>query len=486
MNRSGDCLDTNAAVSPSATEICNDHLDNDCDGTGNNCGLAGANFGTNAATKFTGVLGGDRAGYSVLTLDDFDGDGYGEAVVGAEAASVAGVPVGAVYLHSHPATGTVSLSSATLTITGLKNGDRVGDALYGPGDLDHDGLADLAIGATGDSTTNTDVGAVYLFYGQTTGGTLTTADADAAFYGEVRSAFAGNAIGGIVGFDGTSSNFLAIGDLKSDHGAPDGGAAFLNPLPAYGTTNLSSSYLAICVGYTCNYVGSDVATADLNGDGIGDFAVAANSLDEGGFNNNGGVYIVEGPLAGSYAASVAASCLWVGEASADRAGSRVGSPGDLDGDGNADLLVGAPDNDEAAVNAGAIYEIRHACSTTTSLASADGKILGETSFDSFGDALGTPVDTNGDGVPEYLVGASSGAVYGVYSGGGCSHSGTSAAGRAIASFSGDSTYDYAGISISGAADVNGDGAPDVLIGSDDDDEAGTNAGAAWLFNGGGM
>ena len=45
--------------------------------------------------------------------------------------------------------------------------------------------------------------------------------------------------------------------------------------------------------------------------------------------------------------------------------------------------------------------------------------------------------------------------------------------------------DYAGGSVAGAGDTDGDGLPDVLVGAWGDDEGGASAGAAFLLLGGG-
>ena len=61
--------------------------------------------------------------------------------------------------------------------------------------------------------------------------------------------------------------------------------------------------------------------------------------------------------------------------------------------------------------------------------------------------------------------------------------GTISLGFADAKLTGEATYDYAGYSVSGAGDVNGDGWDDLLVGADGEDFGGTVAGAAYLVLG---
>jgi hypothetical protein len=91
----------------------------------------------------------------------------------------------------------------------------------------------------------------------------------------------------------------------------------------------------------------------------------------------------------------------------DYAGAAVASAGDLDGDGLAEVLVGAPYNASAASYAGAAYVLYGDTLTTVSgafdLGGADARVVGG-SYDNVGKSLLGGFDASGDGVPDLLVG----------------------------------------------------------------------------------
>ncbi|RMH02382.1 MAG: hypothetical protein D6702_08990, partial [Planctomycetota bacterium] len=160
----------------------------------------------------------------------------------------------------------------------------------------------------------------------------------------------------------------------------------------------------------------------------------------------------------------------------DRFGSAVASPGDLDGDGVPDLLVGAPGADPAGRLEAGTAEV-FSGATGTPLLSFAGAAVG----DELGRAVAPLGDADGDGTPDLLVGSglvdpnsigNAGAAL-VFSG---------ADGALLHRFLGASG-DRLGDAVAGAGDLNGDGLADVLAGAWNAAVAGgTRAGAveAWL------
>jgi hypothetical protein len=166
----------------------------------------------------------------------------------------------------------------------------------------------------------------------------------------------------------------------------------------------------------------------LDGDGLDDLAVGADLEDTAGMNA-GAVYVFYGRedrLIETVSLRTADAKL-TGEAAGDRAGFDVSIPGDLDGDGFDELVVGAFLHDTAGTDAGAAYvffgEVVR-LSGTVSLSAAPTKLLGEAAGDFAGFAVGPAGDVTDDGIDDLLVGAimndaggtNSGTVYVVFGG----------------------------------------------------------------------
>ncbi|MEC9253570.1 MAG: integrin alpha, partial [Candidatus Thermoplasmatota archaeon] len=93
----------------------------------------------------------------------------------------------------------------------------------------------------------------------------------------------------------------------------------------------------------------------------------------------------------------------VGETSGDYFGLQVASAGDVNGDGYADVIVGAYANDDASTNAGEAY-VYHGSSSGLS-ATPDWSDQGEAASDYFGYSVASAGDVNGDGYADVIVGA---------------------------------------------------------------------------------
>ena len=201
---------------------------------------------------------------------------------------------------------------------------------------------------------------------------------------------------------------------------------------------------------------------DVNGDGYDDLIVGA-SYDDNNGSDSGSARVFSG-------ADGSVLYTFDGDSSGDEFGRSVGSAGDVNGDGYADVIAGARYDDTGSARV---------------LSGLDGSILYTFDGDSTGDRFGASVsgagDVNGDGYEDLVVGAPSDNNNGFRSGSARVFSGVD--GSILYTFDGDSPYDEFGISVSGGADVNGDGFDDVIVGTYGDDNNGDRSGSARVFSG---
>ena len=135
------------------------------------------------------------------------------------------------------------------------------------------------------------------------------------------------------------------------------------------------------------------------------------SGDDGVLNDAGAAYVVLGSSLGTSSTIDLSTADYklVGESASDYAGYSVSSAGDVDGDGLGDVLVGAFRNDGGGTDAGAAYVVLGSSlgtSSTIYLAnSADYKLVGEDISDFAGVSVSSAGDVDGDGLDDLLVGA---------------------------------------------------------------------------------
>jgi hypothetical protein len=329
-------------------------------------------------------------------------------------------------------------------------------------DLNGDGYADIVVGAPASTT-----GRAYVFFGGAGGGVNATPDGTLVGQGS-GDAFGNVSMPGDLNGDGYAD--VAVGAYRN--GATDAGRVYVY-FGGMGTT-FNTTVDATINGSGASAQLSASAGGDINADGYSDLIVGAVEYPTG----PGSVYVY---LGGAGAFDTTADAHFVGAVVGDELGT-VLSSGDVNGDGYADVIAGAPNYDGASTSVGAAYV--YLGSPTPLDTAADVTLVGGVANDYFGLHLASAGDVNGDGADDLVVGAHEQDTDG------------GSAGRAYVyygTFGGvfDTTPDgiilgtapgaYVGTAAESAGDVNNDGFADVVVGAVG---FATNAGRVYVFLGG--
>lgn len=303
---------------------------------------SGAVESDSANIKFTGT----SENLGVVALDDLNGDGFADLVIGARLNSTSSESAGAVYiLYGRSSTFTTGsmASVASFQFTGEAAADKFGSSLA-VGDLNGDGLAEVVAGAPNNDDAGIDAGAVYIVYGSTTllSGSASIGASASKLTGEVAGDLAGKA-GGLAisaqSIDGDSYNDLLVGATQNDDGAINAGAVYIVPGSAASYSTLtslgSSSFHEIINGVSGSGMPASLATGDFNQDGLGDLVIGAPYISSG----TGTVYVIPGS-ASQADLNLTNATEFVGSSAGDTFGTTV-AVGDLNGDHFPELLMGA-------------------------------------------------------------------------------------------------------------------------------------------------
>lgn len=332
------------------------------------------------ARVLEGVVAGDDFGQSVASAGDVNGDGFGDFIVGA------GAPLGRanegyarVYFGS-----VTGIATDPVTLVEGRAGECFGSSVAGVGDMDGDGYGDVAVGVRGASGGS---GLVRLYRGSASG-LDTTADATlrgSSSFGLVVSA------AGDLNADRRAD--LVVGALTANQAAVYFGRAMLDDFLVSQTLSLNSAVVRT------NGFGSSVAgVGDMNGDGYFDIAVGAAEAEVSGEPNAGAVRVFGGSAGGVQRAAMAEID---GVIRLTKLGASL-TGGDVNGDGFSDLLIGAPEDDQTATDAGAIRIVFGASSM---IGQAQANVLSPAMLGAarFGSSVAATGDSDGDGLLDFVV-----------------------------------------------------------------------------------
>ncbi len=465
-----DCDDTSAAVNPAESELCENGIDDDCSGDETECQLSGTALATTADHSFAGIVVADYVGSAAAGGGDLDGDGVDDLVLGSYGWDNGATPsVGKTYVFYGPIDAGDTLATADATLTGTQSAESAGTALAIVGDTDGDGADDLLVGAhLYNHGSVTDVGNVYLVPGGSTGSLVS--QSSTTFQGEVASDFLGYALDGAGDVDGDGTPDILLGAYNYDSPANNTGGA---GLWYGGTTGANEAFSGADVLFR-GTLGSDTVgwalsrAGDVDGDGIDDLLIGGFGVDTAA-TNAGAAYLVYGPPSASVLGAATADATVTGAAASDRLGYSVTELGDTDGDGKDDFAVAADSADNAATDAGAVYVFTATLSGSVSATAARATLTGVTASDYAGRSLAGPGDTNGDGYADLAISAfgyDTGATAGV--GAIYLTYGPFTSGSLSAAGAirtGTNALDGVGYALASGGDTNGDAYDDLLFGA---------------------
>ncbi len=435
-------------------------------------------------------------GQALAFVPDVSGDGLSDLAIGTPLDSQ-----GKVRLHSGQDGSVVKI------ISGRGSSARFGAALASGCDADGDGVEDLVVGAPLENlhaavTAGVDQGYARVFslvpltnltgttldftllgdltgdglpeYGISNGAFVRIRDgsSDAVLLNTVsipNSVGLGFALATTDDLDGDGlRDILATAPFEDTPSAADVGAVYL-------ISALFGNTIAVVNAGPYQQAFSDYGQSicvlgDLNGDGVSEFAVGAPSSSVSAVSPQSGIVLIHSGINGLVMAALP------GGAAGDDFGMSLANVGDLDGDGVADMAVGAP-------NAmGGKGEVRvFSGSTLLGFNPTTIYVVAGTGTSEFGFDVARAGDVDGDGMDDILVGEPGYSSF-LSSNRGRARVISGATGLVVRSYFGEVGGDRFGAAVSGIGDVDGDGLCDVAIAAPFFSQTLNNAGRVYVLS----
>jgi hypothetical protein len=382
----------------------------------------------------------------------------------------------------------------------LADGDLFGRSVTSLGDLDGDGVVDIAVGVMYDDDGGTDRGAAWILFLNSDGtvkGSQKISDTAGEFTGELDDEdYFGYSVASPGDLDNDGTTDLIVG-AHDDDGGTDSGALWVLFLEDDGTVRSHQKISGTEGGISeppefQEVFGASVASiGDLNGDGVSDLAVGATSYGD----DDPAIWILFMNSNGTVSAHEKTTAANLGITGAGGFGESIAPIGDLDGDGVVDLGVGALRSDGGDMFHGAVWVLFMKSDGTVrgsqKISDTAGGFTGTLEdFANFGISLAGPGDIDHDGTEDLIVGSlgdgdggsGRGAVWVLF----LNSDGTVKSHRKISETEGGfdgilDDGDSFGGGVTSLEDLDGDGVMDLAVSAPHDDDGGTDRGAVWVL-----
>ena len=288
---------------------------------------------------FAGDRSDENLGYAVASAGDINNDGFDDIIIGARRYEQNDKKVGAALIFYGSAAG-LTQTAPDWTVIGDDPGGDLGASVNTAGDINHDGYDDIIIGAPNFDNGQEVGGAAFVYHGSATGLNQTGVPDWMAVGGVVEASF-GTSVdtAGDVNQDGYDD--IIIGAPRFPGGQDFDGAVFVFHGSGTGL-GTAANWTAVPDQSGSLFGYAAAAAGDVNQDGYDDVIVGAyrynENPDDGQNSIEGAAYVYWGAPLGLQSTG------WhdVGEKAETEFGFAVGTAGDITGDGNQDIIIGAP------------------------------------------------------------------------------------------------------------------------------------------------
>ena len=394
---------------------------------------------------------GDQLGYSITNIGDLDGDGITDIAIGAYLDDDGTTDSGAVYIVFLNSDGSVKSYQKISNLEGnlsvsLDSSDYFGHSVSSTGDLNNDGIEDIAVGTPNDDDLGTNSGAIYVLFLNTDGTVkqtqkITSTQGSPAYLGR---------------------SLTYIGDLDNDGIKEFAVTSGTTSIYIISLNSDGTVYHEQQIFYE-KYFTSLEGIGDLDNDGIEDLAAGCSIFSEDY------VYIIflnyDGSIKNSQEISNGVGGLTTTLDPDDYFGSSISSVGDLDNDGVQDIIVGSYGDEEGSDYSGTVYVLflnsNGTVKSEKTINNAEESFIhGLDEYANLGISIDNMGDLDNDGNDDVVVGSYLGEIFILFL-----NSDNTVKDKLIITNPEDGEISAFGVSVSNIGDIDNNGVNDIAAGA---------------------